>query len=56
MHTGLAPLWAEKLGKNQLIAYQASPRGGELYCKILGDNRIEISGFAKQYMVADLVI
>lgn len=56
MHTGLAPLWAEKLVKNQLIAYQASPRGGELYCKILGDNRIEISGFAKQYMVADLVI
>ena len=56
MHTGLAPLWAEKLGKNQLIAYQASARGGKLYCKILDENRIEISGYAKLYMQAELYI
>ena len=54
MHTGLAPLWAEKLSKDQLIAYQASARGGELYCKILNDQRIEISGYAQLYMVAEL--
>ncbi|CAG2161656.1 unnamed protein product [Oppiella nova] len=34
MHTGLAPLWAEKLGKKQLIGYQASARGGKLFCDI----------------------
>ncbi|WP_111859533.1 PhzF family phenazine biosynthesis protein [Acinetobacter sp. CFCC 10889] len=56
MHTGLAPLWAEKLGKNQLIAYQASARGGQLYCKILAENRIEISGYAKLYMQADIYL
>ncbi|NNP72639.1 phenazine biosynthesis protein PhzF [Acinetobacter defluvii] len=56
MHTGLAPLWAEKLGKNQLIAYQASKRGGQLYCKILDENRIEISGYAKLYMQAEIEV
>ena len=56
MHTGLAPLWADKLGKNQLIAYQASKRGGQLYCNILDENRIEISGYAKLYMQAELDI
>ena len=54
MHTGLAPLWAEKLGKNQLIAYQASERGGELFCKIESPDRIEISGYAKLFMQAEI--
>ena len=54
MHTGLAPLWAEKLGKNQLIAYQASERGGELFCKIESSDRIEISGYAKLFMQAEI--
>lgn len=56
MHTGLAPLWAEKLGKNQLIAYQASARGGALYCDIQSEDRIEISGYAKLYMTAEIYI
>ncbi|AYO54989.1 PhzF family phenazine biosynthesis protein [Acinetobacter wuhouensis] len=56
IHTGIVPLWAEKLGKNQLIAYQASNRGGELYCRMLEDNRIEISGYAKLYMQAEIFI
>lgn len=49
IHAGLAPLWAEKLGKNQLTAYQASDRGGLLYCKVEGE-RVLISGNAVQYM------
>jgi PhzF family phenazine biosynthesis protein len=49
IHTGLAPYWAEKLGKSQLIAYQASKRGGTLFCKIDGD-RVYISGKAVQYL------
>lgn len=56
MHTGLAPLWAEKLAKNQLIAYQASERGGTLFCNLQADNRIEISGYAQLYMQAEIVI
>ena len=56
MHTGLAPLWAEKLGKNQLIAYQASARGGVLYCELLAEDRIEIAGYGKLYMVADILL
>ncbi|MGN2274522.1 PhzF family phenazine biosynthesis protein [Priestia megaterium] len=30
-HCGLAPYWSRKLNKKQLYAFQASPRGGELY-------------------------
>lgn len=56
MHTGLAPLWAEKLAKNQLIGYQASERGGTLFCTLQTDNRIEISGYAQLYMQAEIVI
>lgn len=56
MHTGLAPLWAEKLAKNQLIGYQASERGGTLFCNLQADNRIEISGYAQLYMQAVIVI
>ncbi len=54
MHTGLAPLWAEKLSKNELVAFQASERGGTLYCQILDNQRIEISGYAKLYMQAEI--
>lgn len=49
VHTALAPLWAERLGKDKLIAYQASSRGGELTCEVLG-NRVLISGYAVQYL------
>ena len=48
IHTGLAPFWAERLGKNDLMAYQASKRGGLLNCLVSGD-RVFISGSAVQY-------
>lgn len=56
IHTGIVPLWAEKLAKAELTAYQASARGGELYCKILDNERIEISGYAQLYMQAEIFI
>lgn len=56
MHTGLAPLWAEKLGKTQLIGYQASARGGKLFCDIQDGQRIEISGYAQLFMQAEIFI
>lgn len=49
IHSGLAPLWASKLGKERLKAYQASKRGGVLYCDIQND-RVLISGDAIKYL------
>ncbi len=39
-HSALTPYWAGKLGKNELIAYQASARGGELRLRLQGDRAI----------------
>ena len=45
-HCQIAPLWAERLGKKEILAYQASRRGGYLHCRIQGQGRITISGEA----------
>ncbi|EGG93528.1 Phenazine biosynthesis protein [gamma proteobacterium IMCC1989] len=55
MHTALAPLWAERLGKNRLLAYQASKRGGELLCEVQGD-RVFVSGKAVLYLEGTITI
>ena len=44
-HCVLAPYWAEKLGKTQLSAYQASARGGVLRLRLGGD-RVALGGQA----------
>ena len=49
IHAGLAPYWAEQLAKTELVAYQASARGGILYCSISND-RVLVSGFAVLYL------
>lgn len=54
IHTGIVPIWAEKLGKTELVAYQASKRGGTLYCRMLEHERIEISGYARLFMQAEI--
>ncbi|UZE94776.1 PhzF family phenazine biosynthesis protein [Alkalimarinus alittae] len=55
IHTGLAPLWAERLRKHDLVAYQASKRGGVLSCLISGD-RVLISGNAVQYLKGTITV
>ncbi|MDN5565952.1 MAG: PhzF family phenazine biosynthesis protein [Psychrobacter sp.] len=55
IHTGLAPLWAERLGKTTLLAYQASSRGGVLECEVVAD-RVLISGHAVQYMTGFITV
>lgn len=52
-HCHIIPFWAGRLGKNDLVAYQASSRGGTLYCKYQGD-RVKISGKAVLYSTADI--
>lgn len=54
-HCHVVPLWAQKTGKNELVARQVSPRGGTLYCKINGD-RVTLAGSAVLYSVADLMV
>ncbi|MEP1214394.1 MAG: PhzF family phenazine biosynthesis protein [Marinobacter sp.] len=49
IHSVLVPYWAEKLGKNALLAKQASARGGVLRCELKGD-RVAIAGQAAFYM------
>ncbi|WP_201617214.1 PhzF family phenazine biosynthesis protein [Psychrobacter urativorans] len=55
IHTGLAPLWAERLGNNELLAYQASSRGGILDCVVVND-RVLISGNAVQYLTGFITV
>ncbi len=54
-HCHILPYWAEALGKNELVAYQASKRGGTLYCRRDG-NKIFMAGKAALYSVAELYV
>ena len=54
-HCHIVPYWVKTLGKDTLVAYQASPRGGTLYCTQVGE-RIKMSGKAAIYSVADINI
>lgn len=44
-HCQLAPLWARRLGRDDLVAEQASARGGVLRLRVAGD-RVLVSGQA----------
>ncbi len=48
-HCMLAPYWADRLGKNAFLAYQASPRGGEIICRLKRD-RVELEGSCVFYL------
>src|SRR5579862_5134200 len=47
-HCSLIPYWSKRLGKKKLKGYQASPRGGELWCEDRGE-RVTISGKAVRF-------
>ena len=42
-HAALVPFWADRLGRHQFTALQASKRGGQLDCEHRGD-RIILGG------------
>lgn len=54
-HCHIIPYWSEKLSTNCLTAYQASPRGGFLYCRMDGD-RVVMAGKAALYSQAEIHI
>ena len=39
-HCMLTPYWAARLGRDSFTAFQASPRGGKLGCRLAGDRAV----------------
>ena len=54
-HCHIVPYWTARLGKQSLLARQASPRGGTLYCRQEGD-RVVLAGRAVLFAVSELAI
>ena len=54
-HCALGPFWAQRLGKNELVAYQASPRGGVLRVRLNGE-RVAIGGQAVTVLRSKLLV
>lgn len=54
-HCHIVPYWAKKEGKDDIIACQASRRGGILYCGIEAD-RVKLVGKAALYSEAELFV
>jgi len=49
----LAPYWASRLGKTEFHALQASRRGGEVTCRLVGD-RVELEGACVFYLEGEV--
>lgn len=54
-HCQIADYWSKNLGKTRIHAYQASKRGGHLYCELKGDGRIAICGEAVLVAISEIV-
>lgn len=54
-HCHVMPLWADKLNKTNLTAFQASRRSGILYCRYEND-RVYLAGKAVLYSINQLFI
>jgi PhzF family phenazine biosynthesis protein len=53
-HCCLAPYWCDRLGKSELLAYQASARGGIVKVRLAGD-RVYLSGQAVTVLRGEMV-
>ena len=53
-HTALGPYWAARLGKNEMTAFQASPRGGVVRVRMQGE-RVILGGQAVTVMTGELL-
>ena len=54
-HCQIADYWSREYGRVDIHAYQASKRGGHLYCRMLENGRIAISGEAALVAVSEIV-
>ncbi len=53
-HCALAPFWAERLGKQEMIGYQASPRGGVVGVTLAAE-RVKLRGGAITVLRGELL-
>ncbi len=53
-HTALGPYWAERLGKTEFTAFQASARGGVIRVRVEGE-RVKLGGQAVTVMTGELL-
>lgn len=53
-HCALAPFWAMRLGRDELVGYQASARGGTVRCRVVGD-RVVLGGHAVTVTRGELI-
>lgn len=54
-HCMIVPYWTEQLGKDTIHAYQASERGGELFCR-QSEDRIFLSGSVALFSECEICI
>jgi PhzF family phenazine biosynthesis protein len=54
-HTALTPFWAKRLGRKQLKARQASPRGGDILCTDDGA-RVILEGPCALYLTGEIEV
>lgn len=53
-HCALGPYWQSRLGKSDLVAYQASPRGGVVRVRVAGE-RVKLGGKAVTVLRGELL-
>lgn len=54
-HCTLIPFWADRIGKDKMVAKQLSKRGGTLFCESCGD-RVKIAGKAVLYLQGEITL
>jgi PhzF family phenazine biosynthesis protein len=54
-HCMLCPYWAKRLGKTSCLAFQASHRGGEVKCRLVGE-RVVLEGSCVFYLEGEATI
>jgi PhzF family phenazine biosynthesis protein len=54
-HCMLAPFWANRLGKTKFRGFQASRRGGDVLCELVGD-RVKLEGACVFYLEGEVEI
>ncbi|WP_370156835.1 PhzF family phenazine biosynthesis protein [Ferrovibrio sp.] len=54
-HCTVVPYWAQRLGRSDIVAYQASARGGRLYCRDEGA-RVRMAGTCMPYLEGSITV
>jgi PhzF family phenazine biosynthesis protein len=54
-HSQLAPMWAQRLDRDALVARQLSARGGTIWCRVAGE-RTYLTGTCQRYLTGIAVV